>query len=657
MSNFSILKEPVKVAGTELPNRFMVAPMTMGCFWDDNGCFNEQTVRYFTERAKGGFGTIVTGAICTDGKVDPYSALGPIPAQVGQPWIDAARKLTDSIHAEGSKIIAQLSLGLGRNYPGLPSPSENTVWGTTDQVSPVLTTEQIKLKIEQLIENAKIVKEAGFDGIEIHAMHWGYLLDQMEMAFFNRRDDEYGGDLRHRLNAAKEIVEGIHEVCGKDYPVGMRLGMQTFVKDYNKATLTGEEEVGRTLEEGVECAKLLEEFGYDFLDTDAGTYDSFYYAEPPMYMPQGFQIALAEKAKAVVSIPVFAGGRMQAFKEATKAIEEGRLDGITLGRPSLADPEIPNKLFADHPEDIRPCLGCNLGCFDRLVSKGLYGSCAVNPQAARESIDGLKPGEGKKKIVVVGGGVAGMETARTCALRGYDVTLFEKSDHLGGHLCEAGAHSFKKEVRELNEWYQRELGKFDNITVKMEHEPCINCIKKEDADAVVLATGSVASAPPIKGLEKAVVSLDAINHPELLKGDILVVGGGLVGCEIALDEARKGHKVTIVEALDKILSSGMPAPYPNAQMLGDLFEYHHVDILTSHKLVEVTDDGVVVEGPEGLKEIKADTVISALGFRPGKTLKEEFADCGVPIYEIGDAKNAATIMNAIWEGYFLANSL
>ena len=638
MSDYSIFKEPVKVAGTEFPNRFFMAPMTMGCFWDENGVYNDQTVKYFTERTKGGFGTIVTGAICTDTKVDPYSALGPNPADVGQPWIDAAKKLTDSVHAAGGKIIAQLSMGLGRNYPGLPSPSENIVFGTADQKSPVLTKEGIKLKIEQLVNCSKII--------------------QLGSAFFNRRDDEYGGPLlENRLRAAKEIVEGIHELCGRDYPVGMRLGLQSFVKDYNKATLTGEEEHVRTIEEGVEISKLLEKYGYDFLDVDAGMYDSFYYAEPPMYMPQGFEIALAAKAKAEVSIPVFAGGRMQDYKQAKEAIEKGEIDGVTLGRPSLADPEYPNKLMSNHPEKIRPCLGCNLGCFDRLVSKGLYGSCAVNPQAARETIDGMKPGEGKKKVVVVGGGVAGMEVARTSALRGYDVTLFEASDHLGGHLVEAGAHSFKKEIRELNEWYQRELKELPNVEIKMEHKPCINCIRKENPDVVVLATGSVASAPAIPGLEKAVVSLDAINHPEKLGQNVVVVGGGLVGCEIALDEAKKGKKVTVVEALDKILSSGVPAPLPNAMMIHDLFEYHHVDVLEGHKLVEVTDEGVVLDHNGEKVELKADTVVSALGFRPGKSMKEELAELDVPVHEIGDAKQAATIMNAIWEGYALANSL
>ena len=274
-----------------------------------------------------------------------------------------------------------------------------------------------------------------------------------------------------RKRVLKKVGGYVDTLACEDLPLLYQSGYIT-IKDYDKATLTGEEEVGRTLEEGIEIAKLLEKYGYDFLDTDTGTYDSFYYACPPMYNPQGFMIPLAAAAKKEVSIPVIAGGRMQDYDLAAKAVEAGEIDAVGLGRPSLADPEYPNKLFAGHPEQIRPCIGCNMGCFRRCVETGEPVSCAVNPQAGRETVMGLKPGNGEKKVVVVGGGVAGMEAARTAALRGYKVTLFEKSDHLGGHIVEAGAHSFKSEIAKLNAWYQNELKNL-NVNIKMEHEPCI----------------------------------------------------------------------------------------------------------------------------------------------------------------------------------------
>lgn len=658
MNRYDVLNQPYKICNVEIKNRFAVLPMSLGALSnDEEGGYSDNLIRYFEARAEGGFGLIIPGAAATDSHVDPYSALGTV-ITTSPHWQERAKKLVDTVHNAGAKIFCQITMGLGRNYPNLPGPSENPVWRNPEMKSPELTAEQIRQKIADMIDGAEVAKACGYDGVEIHAMHWGYLLDQFGMSFFNRRTDEYGGSLENRLRAAREIVEGIHERCGRDFPVGMRLGLKTYIRNYDQATLTGNEEAGRTLEEGIEISRLLESYGYDFLDVDTGTYDSFYYACPPMYNPQGFMIPLAAAAKKAVSIPVIAGGRMQDYDLAAEAVEKGEIDAVGLGRPSLADPDYPNKVFAGEVEKIRPCIGCNMGCFNRGVELGLPSSCAVNPQAGRELVEALKPGEGEKKIVVVGGGVAGMEAARTSALRGYKVTLFEKSDHLGGHIVEAGAHSFKSEIAKLNAWYQREL-KDLGVNVKLEHEPCISCIKKEEPDAVILATGSNVSAPPIPGLEKAVTSLDAINHPEKIGQKVVIIGGGLVGCEIALDEANQGKDVTIIEALDDIMAAGgAGAPYPNKQMIIDLFAAKGVRVHTSTKLCEVTDEGALTEKADGTKELfKADTVVSALGFRPAPNLREEWKELGVKMCEIGDATGAATIMKAVWEGYEAANNI
>ena len=658
MNKYHVLGTPYQIGNVEIKNRFAVIPMTMGGLsYDEQGGFSDNLINYFELRAKGGFGLIIPGAASTDYHVDPYSALGPN-VNTNPHWAERAKVLVDRVHAHGTKIFCQLTMGLGRNYPNLPGPSENPVWRNPELKSPALTAEQIRQKIADMVDGAVVAKECGYDGVEIHAMHWGYLLDQMAMAFYNRREDEYGGSLENRLRCAKEIVEGIHEKCGRDFPVGMRLGLKTYIKDYDKATLTGEEEVGRTLEEGVEISKLLEKYGYDFLDVDTGTYDSFYYACPPMYNPQGFMIPLAAKAKEAVSIPILAGGRMQDYDKAAEAVEKGEIDAVGLGRASLADPDYPNKVIAGEVEKIRPCIGCNMGCFKRCVETGEPVSCAVNPQAARELVMGLKPGEGEKKVVVVGGGAAGMEAARTSALRGYNVVLFEKSDHLGGHIVEAGAHSFKSEIAKLNAWYQREL-KDLGVEIKMEHEPCVRCIEKQNPDVIILATGTDVSKPGIPGLDKAVTSLDAIDHPEKLGQKVIIIGGGLVGCEIALDEANHGKDVTVVEALGDIMAAGgSGAPYPNKQMIVDLFEYKGVKVLTDTKLVEVTDEGALVEKADGTKELlEGDTVVSAMGFKPTPNLKEEWSDLGIPMYEIGDATGAGTILKAIWDAYDVANSI
>ncbi len=658
MANLKIMNTPFMIANTEIPNRYCVSPMTTVTAYDEKGAFTDKYIQYFVTRTKGGFGLIVTGANSTDYQVDPFLALGPSPLQNPEAFLTSSKKMTDAVHAAGGKIFCQLTMGLGRNYPGLPSPSENIVFGTADQKSPVLTLEQIKLKISQFIESSKLVKEGGWDGIEVHAMHWGYLLDQFAMHIMNRRTDEYGaGSWDDRLRAAKEIVQGVKAVCGADYPVGMRLSLQTYIKDYNKGSLDGSGEVGRNLEESLLCAKKLEEYGYDYLSVDTGVYDSFYYACPPMYMPQGFMIDMAAKCAEVVKIPVIAGGRMNDPVACAEAIEAGKFTAVTLGRPSLADPDLPNKVYAETPERIRPCLGCNYGCFKRCCMDAQPITCAVNPVAAHEDVLSLKPGNGKKKVIVVGGGVGGMETAYTCAQRGYDVTLYEKTDKLGGHLLHAGAHSFKVEIARLNKWFQNELNLL-NVKIVLNHTVTAEELKAADADVIVLGIGSVPSCPPIPGIENAITSVDAIEHPEKIGQKVVIAGGGLVGCEIAYDEVLKGKEVTIVEMLDQLMTAGIPTPIPNAMMLKDLFEAKNVTTLTGTKVKEIRKDGVTVEKADGSTcDIAADTVINALGFKSEASLKEKLAGISAEVYEIGDAKQPANILQAVADGYAVANNI
>ena len=657
MMQSNILGQPFVIAGVTVKNRYAFSPVSTGTTWDETGHITPKYIRYMEERAKGGFGLLVTGAISTDSKVDPYMATGPAPLLAPEAFRESSKALLDAVHAHGTKMFAQLTLGLGRNYPALPSTSPNIVFGTESDMSPELTVEQIKLKISQLVETAKLVKECGWDGIEVHAMHWGYLLDQFAMKCFNRRTDEYGGTWENRLRAAREIVEGIKAACGKDYPVGMRFSLETYVKGANQGLLTPEGEQGRTLEESIECAKLLESYGYDYLSVDTGVYDSFWYACSPMYIPQSFMFDMAEKCKKAVNIPVICGGRMNDSVACAEAIAAGKFDAITIGRPGIADPEYPNKAIAGEVEKIRPCLGCNAGCFKKVCMDVAPMTCAVNPAAAHEIELYLKPGNGPKKVVVVGGGVGGMEAARTAALRGYAVKLYEKSARLGGHLVEAGAHSFKKEVKQLNEWYQREL-KALGVTVCIETEATAEMIRADQADAVILATGSVTSVPPIPGIENTIPALEAINHPEKLGQRIVIAGGGLVGCEIAYDEVMKGKDVTVVEALDDIMRAGEPAPLPNMMMIKAEFAARNVHLMTGTRVAEIDRDGVLVRDAEGKEmRIGADTVVNALGFRPVNVLEAEIKDCGAEVIVIGDAIAPAKILKAVADAYRAANNL
>ena len=384
--------------------------MDTGAYSGSQGEFSKEGIDYFVRRAQGGFGLIYSGGQGVDSIVDPVVETSIL--QAPAVFKKAGIELNTRLKAYGAHMFLQLSFGFGRNMPGAYAPSELPVCGMPDMTTPEITKEQIKQKIYQMIQAAILVKESGFSGVEIHAIHWGHLLDQFAMSITNKRTDEYGGSLDNRLRIARELVEGIKQACGKDFPVTMRLGLRTFMKDFNKASYTGEEEVGRTLEESIEIAKRLEAYGYDALSVDAGTVDSFYYACPPGYIKSGYLIDMAATVKKAVSIPVLVGGRMADADISEKAIEDGKIDGVALGRPSLADPDYANKIMLDTSEKIRPCIACNQGCIHRYMTVGSV-CCAVNPETGRDISYGITPTLQKKKVVIVGGGVAGMEAART----------------------------------------------------------------------------------------------------------------------------------------------------------------------------------------------------------------------------------------------------
>ncbi len=602
MQNYEHLGKPLQIGRLTIKNRFCMAPIGGGQHHLPGGGLKDETIQYLIERAKGGFGLIFTGAIAADGTVDPYTGVGPTILQNPDAFKMTATELNERAGAYGTKIFAQITMGLGRNYPNLPAPSAVHVFRHPGEVSPELTIDQIKSKIESVVKASKIAKDSGFSGVEVHSIHWGYLLDQFALSMMNHRTDEYGGSLENRLRAAKEILEGIKQECGSDFPVSMRLGLKTFVKGFEQASLTGEEEIGRTLEEGVEIAKLLESYGYDCLNVDTGIYDSFYYACPPMYMPKGYLVELAAKAKEAVNIPILAGGRMNEADIAENAIQDGKIDAVVLGRAALADPEYPNKVLTGHTEKIRPCIACNQGCITRL-QQGKQPTCAVNPVAMREVRYALRPCVQPKKVVVVGGGVAGMEAARTAAMRGHKVFLYEKNGSLGGNLIPGGSHSFKKEVRELNAWYQNEL-KALPVEIHTGETVTSEQLRNMDADVIILATGSVPVMPNIPGMDdkKVLGCMEAFAHPEKVGQKVMVIGGGLVGCEMALDYAQDGKEVMVVEALPKILSAGILSPIPNGQMIHDLFEHHHVTVLEKHRLSAVENGKVILES-DGQKKV------------------------------------------------------
>ena len=571
---YSKLFSPIKIGSITIKNRFAMAPMGPLGLADANGGWNQRGIDYYVERAKGGTGLIITGVTFFDQvveKQDPTTVPNPLYKPVN--FVKTSREMTERIHAYGSKIFLQLSGGFGRvtiptNVGDIPPIAPSAIphrW--LDKTCRAITVDEIHAIVKQFGEAAFHAKRAGFDGVQIHAVHEGYLIDQFAISMFNQRTDEYGGSLENRLRFAKEIVEEIKKTCGDDFPVTLRFSLKSMIKDWRVGALPGEdfEEKGRDTEEGLKAAKLLESYGYDALDTDVGTYDAWWWNHPPMYQKKGLYREYCKMVKEVVDIPVFCAGRMDNPDMALEAIENGECDVIDLGRPLLADPDYCNKLRCGKITQIRPCISCHEGCMGRVASYSLL-NCAVNPQAARERVNAYEPILKKKKVLIVGGGVAGCEAARVLAIRGHQPVVYEKGSRLGGNLIPGGAPDFKEDDIALADWYTNELNRL-GVHVHLNTELNEEEIKTMDYDTVILATGS---KPKVFSLGDDLHTYTA--EQVLLKQKdagkkTVVVGGGLVGCETALWLAQNGIHVTIVEALDKVMAVNGPLCAANKEML------------------------------------------------------------------------------------------
>lgn len=661
MTKYENLFTPLKVGSLTLKNRYSTGPMggRFLCF-GLKGEYSENGIEYFTDRARGGFGLIITGANFAEQTVDPFDPMNDTIGPLYAPNVFAhgARTVTRRAHAYGAKMFLQISVGPGRMGNG-KTPSPLPMFNNPSKFTEEMTVEEIEKKIAAMIRLAGLAKSWGFDGVEIHGMHWGYLLNQFAMAYTNHRTDEYGGDLDGRLTFIRKIILGIKEQCGKDFPVSVRMTMKSYIAGLNKASLTGEEEKGHTIEETIEIAKKLESYGVDMLNVNTGFYDAFYYCVPPYYMPKGNNIHLARQIKANVSIPVFCAGGMDDPDMCEKAIANGDIDGVTLARASLVDAQYPNKVAAGQLEAIRPCIKC-ANCIHTTLASGAP-LCSANPAAMQEQRYGIPVPLKKKKVLVVGGGVAGMEAARTAKLAGHEVELYEKSDSLGGHLIEAGSHPFKSGIADLNKWYQRELKVLD-IPVHLGTALDSEQIKALGTEVVILATGSDHFIPPIPGHdhEKSVICYDVLMGKAELGQKVVVVGGGLTGSELAYDLASYEHKdVTLVEGLDDILSSGPVVPTAVNQMLRELLDYKKVNIVTGNFISAVNDNGAVIRdrvtGEE--KTIEADNVVFAVGLKPKKSMAAELLGSGIEVYQVGDGSYVGNIRTAVADAYEVARKL
>lgn len=577
-------------------------------------------------------------------------------------FVRTSREMTERVHAYNAKIFLQMSGGFGRvtiptnlgEFPPVaPSPIQHR-W--LDKICRELTVEEIHTLVRRFGEGAYNAKRAGFDGVQIHAVHEGYLIDQFAISLFNHRTDEYGGSLENRLRFAREIVEEIKSCCGQDFPVVLRYSPKSFIKALREGALPGEEfeEKGRDLDEGIEAAKLLASYGYDALDVDVGSYDAWWWSHPPMYQEKGLYMPYAKLVREAVNVPVLCAGRMDDPDRALSALSDGVCDIISMGRPLLADPEYVNKLRAGRRACIRPCISCQEGCMGRIQEYSII-NCAVNPQAGRERVTAYNPVLRPKRVLIAGGGPAGCEAARVLAERGHRPEVFEKSDKLGGNLLAAGAPPFKEDELALVRWYESELKRL-KVPVHLS-APVDAELAADGYDAVVVATGSTAKVFPLGGGAPVCTASDILTGRVPCGDRTVVVGGGLVGCETALWLAQLGKKVTIVEALDRLMAVNRPLCHANSEMLERLIPFHGIEVLTSAAVKSWNAGSLQVEAAGGSRELPSDTVILSVGFREEDSLYRALEGTVPELYLLGDARKVSNIMYAVWDAFEVANHI
>lgn len=675
---------PWKIKDVEIKNRIVMTSMggTSIFGWMENNHFDKEASKFLLKVAKNNAGLILPG-------------IQPVYNPMFGQWLykkkGMYRKLSsfmDKIHQTGAKMFVQLTAGFGRSFTITPMMEKlytNPVLRTlskpfmnlekitlsasecsnrwSDKVpSKEMTREDIQQMIDAFAKTCVLLKKAGVDGVEIHAVHEGYLLDQFTLKYINKRSDEYGGNLENRYRFAVEIVQAIKKACGKDFPVSLRFSAVSKTKGLRKGAVPGEDykEVGRDLKEAIIASKYLVESGYDMLNCDNGTYDAWYYSHPPIYMPENCNVKEVEVIKKAVNVPVVCAGRMDPYFGAEE-IKNNKLDAIGFARQFLADPKWVTKLINDEEDEIRPCICCHNGCFnmahyngtcnDQSLKDALHmARCAVNAETMQSDVhhyNTIKDYKKKKTVAIIGGGIGGMEAARVLKLRGHTPIIYEKSDHLGGVFKEASSASFKGKLRDLLSWYINQMNKM-GIEVHLNKE--VLSFDSIQADYYIVATGSKAIVPNVEGKEKGIDALDFLKGKEV-GSDVVVIGGGLTGCEIAYELSLMGKHPTIVEMKNDLIAQ-KGVCLANSSYLRDYFEYKKVPVYLSTKVDRIGDNQVycstITKKAKDSKviEIPYNSVIYAVGYKPNPL---PFKNKNT--YFVGDCNGVGNLRTVIWQAY------
>lgn len=642
---FDALFNPGQMGSMTVKNRIIMPPMSSRLSNID-GQVTDNMIAYYVERAKGGVGTIIVEYAYID-ELESRAALCQLGVQTDH-HITGLNQLAEAIQSYGAKAVLQIAHGGRQTDVGkmgmipvgpsaIPDPLLSLTMGHPNWTRE-LDLDEIQEIIQSFAEAARRTQMAGFDGVELHGAH-GYLLSAFLSSFSNQRNDMYGGPLESRARMPLETIDRVRATVGKDYPLIYRLSAEEWVPG------------GLTLEETKRFAQMAEEAGVDCLHVSSGNYASIHRFVPPIYFDHGYFTYLAEEIGKVVDIPVIAVGAVSEPEHANWLIEQNKADFVAVGRALIADPQWPNKAREGRLNEIRACIRCNEGCINRFF-KGWTMRCAVNPQCGREvHYSEITEVDEPARILVVGGGPAGMEAAIVSAQRGHHVTLCERQAELGGWLKDVAVPSYKHDIKRLLDNLRYEVYNHPNIEVRVNTEVTPEMVREMKPDIVFAATGSRASKPHFPGSDRfnVVDGIEVYADRQEVGHNIVVAGGGLLGCEVAIKLGKQGKNVTLVEMMDKVAWDVEPLTQIT---LMEMLAEQGVNIITGQKLDEINEDGAVIMDRDWNRTVlAADNVVLALGRTANNEIVQELANTAHRVIPIGDCVEPGDIADCIQDAF------
>ncbi len=666
--NYPKLFEPFMINRLVIKNRIVMAPMDTKRD-ANNDQLSDETIDYFVERAKGGAGLIITGAFAVDNKIETGMAVAEDLSHT-KDILKRIHKLTEACHRYDTKLFLQIGFNFGRaGFKGsvnkLVAPSNEPNLWAPEEMCRELTTKEVKKLIETTAQDIKkYAKDGGADGISIVGPYGGYLADQFANAAFNHRTDEYGGSVENRSHFTSQLIARVRELCGEDFPIVVRMSTRNHIEGPHRGQIPGKsyQEYGRDIAESVQLAQYYVKAGADAFLPANGCYDALYWQYSPCYLEEGLWLDEFEPLTSAVDVPVIGPGRILTPDLAEKAIEMGKVDAVALGRAMLADPFWAKKAEQGIAEEIRPCIGCNNGCIGRVMNaKSIM--CAVNADLYNERNQEIIQTDSPKKIVIIGAGVGGMEAARRLKLKGHEVSVYEKSDRVGGMFNVASAPDFKHGDERLVEWYALQMKKLE-IPVYLNTEMTKEKILELQADEVIIATGTNPKTPPIKGIDlaKPVYATDVLSKKVTTGNKVIILGAGLIGCETAIELAQDPDKdVTLVEMARYVMvGGGAEVANPNFEYMQRILgEKENIHMMMRTMATSCDENCLYVNTKrKGESRLEYDTIVISTGLSPVQTLynelKEEMAG---HVYLCGDSEKVGTIMTAVQSAAELTNRL